>query len=266
MGLVINEIQRKLTNFRNRQTGQKIISIKYEIPDFEEYPLDTSTRKQKSYRKDIITSLQNAYMKINKNYDDFKYCIGAQYFTKTLTEKGDMKIQKLFIDNCFVKTRSTDLFELDFSYFDSVDDLFVNTFYVYIAKKPIVKKSKVGKDDEHNDCLFRALVMAVNDRDNLPKCINRGHKLKQFLGYERDDLIDIKESLPALREIFKNHSSITVIGDYENIPKEKKQNNINLRVSGNHIKLVQSKSYFHLYSKSGNVLIKKYQKITILSK
>ena len=258
MVIIFDEVHRGLSKFVNKQTGSRMIEIKYKIRDFHSHPIDTVERRKRSWRYDIIETLQKSFMKANRNHDDFLYRTGAIYYTKKLSRRGELEILPINNDNSYRQTMMDTLDNLDFMVFDSIDELYVNNFYVYIAKKPTTSRSRVGHDD-HNDCLYNALAMAVNfDIDRLPKRINKAWKLKKHFGYDRDDMVDVKHVLPELRNLFKYHS-INVIGDYENI-QESKQYNITLKVKGGHIKNVNSKEFnYQYYCNTGKILMYKFK-------
>ena len=103
-------------------------------------------------------------------------------------------------------------------------------FYVYVIQN--FDKNKGGVDDEHNDCLFQAIIRAYNyDNSIMPRELNKAYKLKKRLGLERNDLVDINK-LSVLENIL--NCSFEVSGDVAYISDEKKPKNINLNLKNGH--------------------------------
>ena len=241
MKLNIKSLNEGLTNFINRETGKRGYYYKFQIKGFEQFPLDDN---ETSYREKITDALKKKFKTENgKRIKDYRFCTAAEYYTKTYNLfTGKYSVGKLYGDGKLIKTKLTTIDKLDFCYFDSINSLLVDTFYVYIFRFDEDGK-KVGNSDS-NDCLYNALSFSVNnDKSLLPKKINSPSKLKRYFNYERDEKVDIEEVLPELRKLFKK-TTITVVGDYEHIPTDKKQLNITLRVTNGHIKLVHSKTRF----------------------
>ena len=87
------------------------------------------------------------------------------------------------------------------------------TLYVLLPHDPndpaIKKKYKVGEDDKHNDCLFNAIVLAFDYQFNLmPKKICKPWKFKEYLGYDRNDKIELSMKLFEELEELMNCSFI----------------------------------------------------------
>jgi hypothetical protein len=133
MEIVFDEVHRGLSKFVIKQTGRRIIEMKYKIHDFHNHPIDTDEQSKKSWRRGIIHILQESYKEGNKNHEDYLYCISAMYHTKKGSKTGE--ITHIDNDNSYYKMNMDSLDNLDFMRFDNMNNLYVKNFYVYIVKK-----------------------------------------------------------------------------------------------------------------------------------
>jgi hypothetical protein len=123
---------------------------------------------------------------------------------------------------------------------ESVEDSMIRYVTLYVLPHDpndpkIRKKYKVGKDDTHNDCLHRAIAFAFDNQFHfLPAKINKPSKFKKFLGYERDDKIELSEELlEKLEKLMK--CSFIITGAFSYTSKQICKINISLTVKDNHI-------------------------------
>lgn len=111
---------------------------------------------------------------------------------------------------------------------------FVMLYIMNKNPKPEKSMFKVGLD-KHNDCLFNAIYNCFDRQsDLLSKQVNTAKKLKIFLGYKRDDMVDLTtKNFKLLEEVMK--CSFIISGDYQYSSCEMKKFNISLHVKGEHI-------------------------------
>jgi hypothetical protein len=100
------------------------------------------------------------------------------------------------------------------------------TFVVYLWETPTTR----GGEDINNDCLWDCIKKVIGDY-KLPKECKSPEELKQLLGIERDEPIDIKY-LPRIEEILK--ININVIGDYYYTSSNKNKMYVNLILNDGH--------------------------------
>jgi len=84
-----------------------------------------------------------------------------------------------------------------------------------IFTAPADGQSSAGKDSDHNDCQWMCLIQAFNA---LPPVLRKPGKLKKFLGWKRDDCIDIK-FIPKLETKLKMNIIVCGRHQYEGAGK-----------------------------------------------
>jgi len=109
----------------------------------------------------------------------------------------------------------------------------VDKFTFYLLDNP----AKAGGNSVKNDCLYQCLLQAVQgDRNRLPEQIRSAKKLKEFLGLDREDKIDI-EYIGSIEKLFKGTLSLNVFGDYTYTSGIEANRNANIRLYEGHYQL-----------------------------
>ena len=106
-------------------------------------------------------------------------------------------------------------------------------FCIYMWKQ----KDFFGGNDEHNDCLYIAIMKALNLTE-LRKSWSTASKFKKRLDLERDDKVSIKK-LPIIEEAL--NININVTGDYIYTSQNKYSKTANLKLINSHYTLDTSK-------------------------
>jgi hypothetical protein len=181
-----------------------------------------------------------SFMKANfgKREKDMVFALNANIWILDTDKKG-----KSFWRNLDWYMSGWEYFdEVDFSkvWLDSITDAHIKRFYLYIRASDEWKaKNQKAGTDEHNDCVFNAILQAHNYKsDKLPKVINKAWKLKKYFEYERNDKLDIMKIIPKLEELLK--CTIEVYGDITHSPAEKKAKNIKLKLKNEHVTLMNN--------------------------
>lgn len=216
-------LKQGLTKYRDIQTKKFIYSFDFRINNGKNYILNT-----KNNNKLILDEIIK-FIKRNKDWKNYKYNIFAEYYDaisgKSITNgyKHCSKISNL--DN------------LRFNTYDSLS-YYVDKFTVNVYHN---NNSKIAGDNDKNDCVFLSILQAFNyDKSKLPKLINKDYKFKKYLGYEREDKVDVVDSISKIEKLFKN-VSFNICGDVEYNSIETKSMNIRLKVKNNHCQLMNNK-------------------------
>jgi hypothetical protein len=122
---------------------------------------------------------------------------------------------------------------IDFYYTQSMVSKF--EFLIKSTKTRKIKTRRAGTDN-HNDCIYNCIYQSFGYNKELMK-MKQPHKLKEILGYERNDKIELTDdNLKKIEELF--NISFTICGDLEYKSKEMKHFNINLKLQNEHVKLL----------------------------
>ena len=148
------------------------------------------------------------------------------------------------------------LYLFDYNGDDDINQDYVSEFSIYIFDG-LTKKG--GTDDEHNDCLFNCLRIAIPN-DNPFKF---PQQLKRFLKVERDEKISI-DLIHLLDKKLKN-CKINIYGDYiYTSPKDCKRE-ININLIDGHYSLnnsFQTYKYHTKYDEKKPIICFKYKDIS----
>ena len=124
------------------------------------------------------------------------------------------------------------LYDSTDSNYEIEDPKYFHEFTIYFCKaKNLFKK---GGADKHNDCLFKALKLAL--RSKLPW--SKPAKLKKYLDLERDAKIHIN-LMPKIENKLKNYK-ITVTGDHIYVSAKECLQEIRLKLLNGHYTLDKS--------------------------
>ena len=105
----------------------------------------------------------------------------------------------------------------------------------YVNKnKRRIAPPKNGGNTKNNDCLYIAILRHFGHKNNLPKRINNGYKLKKFLKLERDENVPIS-MIPKLEDKLK--CKINVEGDYELLSNKVYTNEMTIVINDGHYEL-----------------------------
>jgi hypothetical protein len=180
------------------------------------------------------------YIKANfkKREKDMVFALNANVWVLDVNKKGEEYWRD--IDWYMSKWNSFDKIDFSKAWMDSVHEASIKRFFVYVkASDEWIAKNKKAGADEHNDCVFNAILQAHNyDKKKLPKEIDRAWKLKKYFGYERNDKVDIMDIIPKLEESLK--CTIEVYGDITHTPAQKKAKNIKLKLKNEHVTLMNN--------------------------
>ena len=210
----------------------------------------------KNWQKDgdEIVEIENELVKyINKNFmkkqNTLEYCINANLYVQEKKKEGKKTVTYWKNLNWWCSAwNDYDNIGFTKAYIDSVDDIYVKQFLLYVQEKGNRNqfKSLFGAKDEHNDCVYNAICQAFNfDTDKLPRKINRPWKFKKHFGYERDDKVDLQAILPELQEMLK--CSIELCGDIVYKPATIMTKHIILKCKNQHVTIVLKKRKFINY-------------------
>lgn len=120
---------------------------------------------------------------------------------------------------------------------DGVDQQYYPSFNIFLMDG---MPRYGGKNDKHNDCLWEALHLALQD-----KCPwKAGCYLKKYLKLERDALISI-DDIPKIEEKLKSYK-IVVTGDHIYNSSKDCLKEIHLKLIDGHYKLDQSKKTYDI--------------------
>lgn len=131
-----------------------------------------------------------------------------------------------------------DTYDKVFAMADYIQDSFgvqeanISWFDIFIRKKPIATG---GSDINKNDCLYNCISQALGGKEYMPRTLKKRSDFKKHMGVERNDKIPISK-MNILEDIL--NVSITVIGDYQYLPKIARARNINIKLHNGHYSLL----------------------------
>jgi len=218
--LKVKFIDQKMTKLTNR--GKRLAEYNYTIA-----------------KKVGLNKIAQAVKEEIKTYPDYKNLT----FAVNVKIDNSTNPRKWFLSQ-FTNFDSFNL-EQQFSYFvDSWAEYYTESkadrFQIIVESKKvkrIVPSTKAGRSN-HNDCLYNCILQSYGYNNQLlPSNIRRPHQFKRYLGYDRDDEVDLSdENLSELETILK--CSFTIRGDLEYTSEVMKPVNINLSFKDNHVKLL----------------------------
>ncbi len=144
--------------------------------------------------------------------------------------------------NWFSQGMSVSLFTLFDHYDDSQmpdggDPETYEEFIVYISN-PLPPVGGCTSEDNHNDCLYRCLLIVYGTRSRLPPSIKTPELLKKNLNLQRDDPIPINGII--IVEELAGTITINVSGDYTYKSKRKCKRVINLILTNGHYSIAKN--------------------------
>ena len=110
-------------------------------------------------------------------------------------------------------------------------------FIVYISN-PLPPVGGCTSEDNHNDCLYRCLLLVYGTRSRLPSSIKTPELLKQNLGLQRDNPVPINGIFNV--EELAGTITINVSGDYTYKSKRKCKRVINLILTNGHYSIAKN--------------------------
>ena len=110
-------------------------------------------------------------------------------------------------------------------------------FIVYISN-PLPPVGGCTSEDNHNDCLYRCLLLVYGTRSRLPPSIKTPELLKQNLGLQRDNPVPINGIFNV--EELAGTITINVSGDYTYKSKRKCKRVINLILTNGHYSIAKN--------------------------
>jgi hypothetical protein len=218
--LKVKFIDQKMTKLTNR--GKRLAEFNYTIA-----------------RKVGLNKIAQAVKDEIKTYPDYKNLT----FAVNVKIDNSTNPRKWFLSQ-FTNFDNFNL-EQQFNYFvDSWSEYYTESkadrFQIIVESKKvkrIVPSKKAGHSD-HNDCLYNCILQSYGyNNELLPSNIRKAYQFKRYLGYDRNDKVDLsEENLIELESILK--CSFTIRGDIEYTSNEIKPVNINLQFKDNHVKLL----------------------------
>jgi len=110
-------------------------------------------------------------------------------------------------------------------------------FIVYITD-PLPSVGGCTSEDNHNDCLYRCLLLVYGTRSRLPSSIKTPELLKQNLSLQRDNPVPINGIFNV--EELAGTITINVSGDYTYKSKRKCKRVINLILTNGHYSIAKN--------------------------
>ena len=195
-------------------------------------------RQEAIHLKDIKEEVERIIKELRQKHPRAQLCVTTR--TPIGVRSGEYTdVGNMDIGNAFYNPRrhyNMDEYEAEHGHYATdlvTEDDFMTDFFEIMVYAP--KEAGKTTKDQHNDCLFYALLKSVGgDYNDLPSQVCHPERMKKNLGVERDEGVSY-ELLGQIEDWMK--CRIDLYGDIEVVSQKKYQKGIKLTLKNEHYSL-----------------------------